>query len=152
MATSIDRFLAIKFKLNYKTVVTDKRVAFVTRLGWFISLVIPTLLSGLSLHEGPAKFSESSYAIWAAVMQVVITVLSSMSFHKLKKITSQTNTVNQQIPSGSSQFDAGSFKCRQIYYIIILCARFLFRGLAGDVENFFNIGVFGKSLWMVGCC
>ena len=121
MATSIDRLLAIKFKLNYKTVVTDKRVAFVTRLGWFISLVIPTLLSGLSLHEGPAKFSESSYAIWAAVMQVVITVLSSMSFHKLKKITSQTNTVNQQIPSGSSQFDAGSLMPADLLYYHFMC-------------------------------
>lgn len=123
-AMSIDRCLAIKAKAAYRNIVTRKRVIIFLVLAWLLGFAV--VLSSIQLADVRTLSYTSSLCI--ASMLSIMTVSYSMSFHSLKKLSSQVANIqsipnpNQAMPENhaSSNFNIRKYKRSLITTVMIL--------------------------------
>lgn len=83
---SIDRFLAIKIKKRYRSVVTLKRVVLMLLAGW-VGLSIAFVIIATKLSSMRIKTATTIALAFIFVLLATITVSYSMSFYYLRRLT-----------------------------------------------------------------
>lgn len=82
-AISVDRLLAIKLKMNYRIMVTKKKVGLVLVAIWIVNVGTGILLYILS-HIGAAE--GILLAVGGSILLIIITVSYSLAYYNLKKM------------------------------------------------------------------
>jgi hypothetical protein len=124
---SVDRFLAIKLKLTYRAVVTNKRLIITLVTGWILSgsvLIIVTI----SLYKHVSlKDYKVPVVLYVAILLCTITLFYSMAFHHLRKITTQVSmdNSNEPSPNTSPTFDVTKYR-RSFYTMLIVLLAVIF--------------------------
>ncbi|XP_031565770.1 adenosine receptor A2b-like [Actinia tenebrosa] len=98
-AISVDRFMAIRLKMRYRSVVTLRRVSFFCVFSWVAPLV--TIVTGI-FDMRNAELG----VVGLTVCLVVIVVFYTMSFRALKIHCAQTQPQGNQQPNSTTQSNA----------------------------------------------
>jgi hypothetical protein len=116
---ALDRFLAIKTKQVYKSIVTKKRSLIVIILSW----IIPGPIIAMVRHfnEGEENVTKITMVLMVVVL-LTITTLYSMCFYYLRKLSSQVaNTTNQPASNQpASQFNVWKYKRSLVTMVMVL--------------------------------
>ena len=120
---SLDRFLAVKLQFSYRASVTNGRVMYALIFGWalcFSTTITMTALSASNIIE--MKHLGITMGTFLAFLLCCIAFFSSMSFYQLRKLTKETQAMNEQFSSsGSSQFDVTKYRRTFHTMLIVLC-------------------------------
>lgn len=95
---SIDRFLAIKCKFTYSTIVNVRRLRYVLIPCWVINGSL-YIIGVLFLEKIPRTALSVFIALYTAVLLCIITLFYSMAFYYLKKVSSQVSTGHTNPPA-----------------------------------------------------
>ena len=120
---SLDRFLAVKLQFSYRASVTNKRVIYVLIFGWLSYFSNGITITALSTSNNiDIKDLDFALGSFGATMLCSIALFSSLSFYQLRKLTKETQAMNEQFSSnGSSQFDVTKYRRTFHTMLIVLC-------------------------------
>lgn len=123
----IDRFLAIKKKFSYRTIVTNRRILYVLMAGWLLDVALQGIFMFLIYKSVPLRSYITVAAVFIAFLLCILTTFYSMAFYHLKKVSSQVSTATNEpaAPNAAPNFDVTKYRRSFITIIIVLFAVFL---------------------------
>ena len=115
---SVDRFLAIKTKQNYKTVVTRKRTLIFLAFLWTVPGTAAFLVRYFKTNEN----SDTKFLVLlVGLLLFVITVCYALSFYLLRNLSSQVgNTASHPAGETAQDFNIWKYKRSLVTMITIL--------------------------------
>ncbi|XP_031559368.1 adrenocorticotropic hormone receptor-like [Actinia tenebrosa] len=125
----IDRFLAIKKKFSYRTIVTNRRTMKILMAGWFIDIALQGIFIFLFYKSAVSLRSYITVAaVFIALLLCILTTFYSMAFYHLKKVSSRVsmgNTNEPTAPNEAPKFDVTKYRRTFKTIIIVVAAVFL---------------------------